>query len=296
MPTPTLRGNDNPIRQKRNWTFNANSGGSYIEEYRGINLAKMIAQWNGTVYTAQSGELAYENGVATMRLEWATAGGGGGGTGNNNSIEVTTDRWECPEPRFDKPLLQHPTMTAIIIALAGAESGGDSWANRNKIAKNIREAINAAEDFKTSMAASCAGWTAFAAGVYYEPLLRLAQMMISGQDSYQSSQYAIRHTTNAPGGWGLNRADVAVNKIYSQAQFLSEVTDSSLWYFPMPGRLQYKLAAAYTAFAALAPSLTGYAVGWLKGPSAESSAANGRVEIQTNYVLDQWSTDIYAQA
>ena len=293
MPNPTLRGNDNPIRQKRTWTFNASSGGTYVEEYRGINLNKMIATWNGQVYTAQSGEMSYENGVAQMRIEWG-ASGAGGSTGNINTIQVTTDRWDCPEPRIDRPIMQHPTMYAIISALASAESGGDTWANRNKIAKVIREAVASSTDFSANMNSNAAGWAAFTAGAYYLPLMRLAQMMISDQTVFKSSQYAVRHTTNAPAGWGLNRADIGVNSIYSQAEFLSEVTNSSLWYFPMPGRLQYKLAAAYSTFAAAAPSLTGYEVGWLKGPSGESSAANGRIEIQTTYELEQWSTDLYA--
>ena len=125
---------------------------------------------------------------------------------------------------------------------------------------------------------------------------RAYQAVVQGQTHYQSSQYSLRHTTNTPNYWSRNVADNNVNRIYTQSQLIAECTDSTLWYFPLPGRLQYKLAASYADFAAQTPTRANYQIGWLKSASSETTTGRSRNEIQTGFVLDQWPLDVYPLA
>ena len=111
-----------------------------------------------------------------------------------------------------------------------------------------------------------------------------------GSTDYRRGQYVLRHTTNAPSRWGVNVSDIGVEKIYEPAELLSEAQSSALWFYPLPGRLGYKIAniPAPTARA-------NHQWGWLKGPSTETTAANNRIDIQTEYTLELWSTDLYDQ-
>jgi hypothetical protein len=294
MPTAIKRGDDNPQLQKKTYTYEWTRGGTYAEEWKGINPDKMIAQWNGSIYTAQSAQMSINQGVAEMKIEWS-AQPGSGGTGDPGTIQVTTDRWECPEPRAEKPLFEHPLFIAGLYSY-GSSSGGavdDVWLTEQVCA--WKKAAESRQKFSDFTAPYQTYWNTFvAANPFYGGLMiRFYRMMANDQTHYQTTQYSCRHTTNAPNYWGLNQADLNVNAIYSPAQFMSEVTNGSLWYFPMPGRMQYKLSTAVSALLATTPSRSNFLIGWLKGASAESTVARGRIEIQTQYVLDQWSTDIY---
>lgn len=299
MATPILRGDDNPQLQKKSYSYDWSRGTSYNEEWKGINPDKMIAKWNGTVYSAMQARMTIAAGVADLSIEWAAAPGGG--SGDAGSITVTQDRWETPEPRVEKDIFTHPAFLAIWIATGvtdlqlnnvvatmrryaeSSRGAGQSLANENDL-------INTLTTYYASISHSMPSSTPL------ETAMRYYRLYVNDQTHYQAAQYACRHTTTAPNYWSLNRADLNVNRVYSPALFVTEVTDGSLWRFPLPGRLQYKLAAAVTAFGAVTPVRSNYLIGYLKGPSAEATVARGRVEIQTSYVLDQWSTDLYPVA
>ena len=59
----------------------------------------------------------------------------------------------------------------------------------------------------------------------------------------------------------------------------------------MPARLVYKIQNLPSPV-----TVSGYLWGWRKLPSTETSAAGNRVEITTEYILDQWSTVLYQAA
>lgn len=293
---PTLRGNDEPLLQKRDWQNEWTRGTTYGEDWKGINPAKMFAKWNGLVYTAQRMQMSVERGIASLRVEWSGSGGGAVGSGgNNNSIEVTIDRWECPEPTILVHVFEHPTfLAAMDVALAAWGFSVNDSERAQTIAGWIASA-NSGRQFTEFVKGT--GWPAFVASHPTEAsyMARMYQKAAIGQQ-WQTSLYSCRHTTNAPSFWGLNVADLNVNSIYSPAQFMSEATNASSWIYPLPGRLQYKLAAAASAYTALTPARSNYQIGWLKAASAESTAPRGRIEISTNYVLNQWSTDLYPTA
>lgn len=123
-----------------------------------------------------------------------------------------------------------------------------------------------------------------------EYAVRLYNRMQAGDDSFFFNQYVLRHTTNAPSRWGSNVADANVGRIYTTAQLLSEAEDASAWIYPLPGRLSYKIQNIPVPAGIPNDRLWG----WLKSASAESTAANNRINIVTEYKLGSLSTDEYA--
>lgn len=299
MPTPTQRGTLAPLLQKETYTWENTRGSSYQQEWKGLGVAQMISLWNSKVFTAQRASLTYGQGTAEMRIEWAGSPASGG-AGAASSLEVTLDRWECPEPKLDRPVFAHPKFLSGIVTYLTSVSISVTDANVSSVIAFWNKYAAQKTPFALALAAdgSTANWATFA-GAYPALagfMLRSYNLVLNDQTHYQSSAYALRHTTNCPNYWSRNVADSNVNCILSPAQFMAEATDASLWYFPLPGRLQYKLAAAMTGFAAVTPARDNYLIGWLKSAAAEATVAAGRIEVQNSYVFDQWSTDLYAPA
>lgn len=296
---PIIRGNDEPQLQRIRYTKNASTGGQVTEEWRGGSTTKMTTKWNANVYLVQNAEMTFERDVAELKLTWGgTPSGGAGGT---NSLEITIDRWEVPEPKSEKPRFSHPLLYQWLQVLAVFDGTliPEEWKIINYISqlnRGVSNNVKAVDLFKES---NFKGWDSFSAsysttGVQY--IARAYQAVVQGQTHYQSSQYSLRHTTNTPNYWSRNVADNNVNRIYTQSQLIAECTDSTLWYFPLPGRLQYKLAASYADFAAQTPTRANYQIGWLKSASSETTTGRSRNEIQTGFVLDQWPLDVYPLA
>lgn len=307
MAAPIIRGDDSPQLQRRSFQYDYRQGGTYTEEHRGSSIPKMITKWNGIIYTAQRGKMSFENGVASAEFEWSGFPGSSGGT---SAKELTIDRWEIPEPKTEKPLIQSPKIYDSFYNLALLYTAGATDAMIGGIAAQFQKGINEnipPADMAVG-ATSVKGWfnddnflnwtglDATSKGY----IIRAYNRCLNGQTHYQAQTYAVRHTTNAPSYWSANISDVNVNRVYTTAQLLSELQDSSLWYFPIPGRLAYKINAAanafFNGFPSSVQSRTGYRFGWLKSPFGESSVGRTRMEIQGGYVLDQWPLDTYPAA
>jgi len=300
MPTAISRGDDTPQLQSQSYMNEWMRGGTYTEEWKGINPAKMIAKWNGVGQTAKRAQMTIGQGLAELRLEW---GGTSDGAGGSSSIAITMDRWETPEPRVERELLSHPSLISIVSSMVSTDTQlFDVLAIMRQCATQAQSSVSSQssekifrdilEDYLAAQGLSSPPLTIYATTAF----LRFYHLFANNQTHFQSSQFALRHTTSAPAYWSLNRADINVNRIYSPALFMSEVTDGGLWYLPLPGRLQYKLAAAVTAFSAVTPARSNFMIGWLKAAASEASAPRGNIDIQSSYVLDQWSTDVYPLA
>lgn len=111
----------------------------------------------------------------------------------------------------------------------------------------------------------------------------LLDMLCKGQTHFALSQYVLRHTTTVSNAYGANVADRNVGRVYTTEQLLTEVCDTSLWVYPLPGRLVYKLQN----IPAPLPQAN-YLWGWRKLGSTETTSASNRVEISTEYWLEQW--------
>lgn len=112
-------------------------------------------------------------------------------------------------------------------------------------------------------------------------------LMIRGVTHFPVYNWVLRHTTNAPQDFEENIADSGVGTVYTTSQLVDEITNSSFWFFPCPPRLRRKIENITI------PAQAGFTAGWLKKPSNESTGANSRIEISTEYVFAGWSNLIY---
>ena len=280
--------------QTQKFGYDLTRGGSYAEEWKGVVGSQMVAKWNGTVFLCRKATMEYKQDVATATFEWSADGSTGGG-GALNSKAVTQDRWECPEPKSEKPLFSSPQFMSAIDGLLTYFGVTADLYSESLLLSAWNKSADSKIPFMQAIAAtsSLGSWTAFATANPAEAsfMVRCYNLVLNGQTHYQCSQYALRHTTTAPNGWSLNVSDLNTNCIYTTPQLLAEAESTYLWNFPLPGRLDYKLSLAAAAFTAMTPTRNNFQIGWLKSASAESSVGNQLIEIQTGYVLDQWSTD-----
>ena len=117
--------------------------------------------------------------------------------------------------------------------------------------------------------------------------------IVRGEDHYAMSSYVLRHTTNVGARSTWNVSDSNVDRIYTKDKLLTECQSTALWTNPLPTRLATKIEALDTN----RPSdKTDYLWGWLKRGSTESTEANNRIGVTTEYWLDQWSQHEYATA
>lgn len=254
-----IRGSLLPFIQSEAFDFDPQRGYIQRVEFKGLGRDQMIALQQDYVAAGISCRLSFQHGMSYLEIEDSTQ-------------SFTIDSWEIVGNDLSVDGFSHPTAIGIF--------GGnpDNWGS-------LREDLNAdrkVSEFIADLTASGFGGSTATAGRFYA-------MNQSGQSDYRRAQYVLRHTTNVPNRWASNISDVGVEKIYDTSELLSEVQNSGLWNYPMPGRMGYKIAAI--------PSPTAranYQWGWLKGPSTETTAANNRINITTEYCLEQWSLDYYA--
>ncbi len=118
---------------------------------------------------------------------------------------------------------------------------------------------------------------------------KLFNLLIRGTTHFPVSQYVLKHSTNVSNAYAQNVADVNVGKVYTTAALLKEVQDKNSWVFPLPGRMAFKITNIPAPAA-----VTDYQWGFRKLASTETTTADNRIEISTEYWLEQWSTFLYA--
>jgi hypothetical protein len=119
----------------------------------------------------------------------------------------------------------------------------------------------------------------------------LFKLMIHNLTSYKVGQYVLRHTCNISNDFALQLSDLNVEKIYSTGTLLLEITNQ-LWTYPCPPRLVAKILAMEVQI----PTTSELMWGWRKLPSTETSAANNRIDVSTEYVLASWPLLLYSEA
>jgi len=178
--------------------------------------------------------------------------------------EIITDNWQIVGNEVNESAYYAPPMMSAV-----------SLANRTFIADAIKQG--------TSTDEAVAALGADANGIqFFKELLK-------GQDSYAVGQYVLRHTTNCSASSTYNVSDVNVERLYTTAQLLAEVTNGSLWIQPLPTRLVTKIGSIYSVTPPDAEAGF-YLWSWRKLPSTETKTVGNRIEINTDYVLYLWST------
>jgi hypothetical protein len=95
---------------------------------------------------------------------------------------------------------------------------------------------------------------------------------------------------NAPARWNANVADFNVERVYTIAQLMSECQNPSLWVLPLSGYLAYKILTLPIPDLTTKPN---YMFGALKLCSNACIAANNRVDITTEYLIDACNLNLY---
>jgi hypothetical protein len=266
-----FRGTLDPKLQRRVIQYSPSSGYTQNWDYKGFGENLMLSLMSS--YTNQGCEVTFtgEHGVYTLQVKDST------GT-------TTLDTWQIQNQTMQLSRTRNPKLIA-----ATSET-------------TLRVVARAISD-STTVTAAAAAIQKEIGGTVTAPSLgsagnrtisgRIFDTMKDGFTSYDRSTYVLRHTTNAPSNYGSNVADFNVDCIYTTSQLLSETQNSNYWLLPLPGALAYFIQGADAAMPA-APA--GYTNGWFKFGSSRSTAANNRIEINTEYMLGQHSADDYYNA
>lgn len=261
MPKPIINGTLEAIKQPSEYQYDPQRGVTRVDRWEAAGPSGLY----GLVATLGALGTAYNFTPSSAKsVLVATATGP-----ENGQPEVATDTWQIVGNELQKSLFEHPASLAIEAA----------WPGTLGIVKRDVESYNRGEP----LAAPAPNVAAVAAGAG-----KLFALLQRGTTHFGFAQYVLKHTTNASVAYDKNVSDTNVEKIYTTAQLLVEAQSATLWSFPLPGRLSAKINAIQ------APTpVTDYLWGWRKVPSTETTAANNRIEITTEYVLEQWSTFIY---
>lgn len=203
----------------------------------------------------------------------------------DSTQEFTLDDWQLDGENFTIDLFSHPTLLNLANLTSGSDPGESFFGLLRDSLDNHIEPFGNGSVYTTFISL---GWSVDEATT----IAKFYTLYLRGSDQYENdmdgSGYVLKHTTNVSNRWQTNIADNNVGQIYSTAELLSEVQDSSLWTNPIPPRLAFKIAN----FPPPVPQ-PDYFWGWRKSRSNEGTAANNRVGIGTNYTLALWSSVEY---
>lgn len=267
MPT-ILRGTKAPLLQWFEANFDPNSGFTYRQEYQGHDYDQMLALSNSLTASGISVVLRKQAGVSTLTLTDAT------GT-------VVIDKWELGVDEERPSVFENPIFLSYVNAAA----------NPSRVVTMMRNALQNGDPLNSAWdtLVTDANFATASAGASTTKLKQYFDDYNLGVTNYIRGKYRLRHTTNAPARWNANIADFNVERAYTIAQLLNEAQNASLWVLPLPGYLVYKILN-YVIPSARA----NYSFGAFKLRSNACTAAYNRVEITTEYIIDQINTNLYA--
>lgn len=232
----------------------------------------MLALQQAYIAAGVACRLTYEQGdSATLSIDDAT-------------YSYTIDSWEIVGNEESRDALAHPNLINGILALGAYNPFSVIAAMRQDLANEVPP--HTIPGGSTPGAFDAAGDLFTFAGTVVE---RFYNLQVNGSSEYRRQQYVLRHKTNVPCRWTTNIADFGIDAIYTTAKLLTEVQNAALWVFPLPPRLAYKISQI-----PIPTAINNYLWGWLKSASTETTAAHNRVDITTEYTLEQWSTDYYS--
>lgn len=253
------RGSALPIDHTQVIESSPTSGYTVIREFAGTDSNAMLGLMYDYVRAGVATRFTFSGGVSRLEINDATQ-------------NVVLDVWQVLANEVSKDIFEHPNVSLLpqpLLALIRVYLDEHTSTSSDAIG-NSPDYGSLSSDQKDTV----------------ENFLSL---YLRGTTNYRVQQYVLRHTTNAPANWGgPNVADVGIDQIYQMGDLLKEITSASLWVNPAPARIVTKLKALTQP-----DDRDGYQWGWLKSASTETTAANNRVEIQTEYCLEQWSVDLY---
>jgi hypothetical protein len=278
------RGITAPVLQSSEWEYDPASGYTFNQVYFGWDYAAMTQYANYFNAYGIGTRIKFENGKATLYTK-------------DSTLATVIDKWEIQVDQTQPDIFQNEIFNFIMNTAADKSSAISllRTALQNSSAANAAYSWQSLLDGLPAILDTAGNVTTTfmqALGVNFQYLPQLKNYFDDynlGVTNFISGRYSLRHTTNAPNRWQANIADFNVERIYTISQLLSEVQNSGLWVLPLPGYLAYKIINYYV------PNLIGpnYIWGALKMRSSANTIATSRVEIVTEYVIDQISTNLY---
>lgn len=271
-----IRGTLQPKLQRQMVRYSPASGYLNQYDYRGIDsvwMRRLMQQW---INLNCEVTLNVSHGIATLEVVDSTG-------------EITLDEWQILQNDERPTSLVNPlnlAATADDVSDAGLPITGQDVLDAIAIVMAAGEC-----DLGTLKAANYKQLLAYFTTNGMAASARLLQRMNSGADSYYQSAYVLRHTTNASSRYEANVADFNVDRIYTVAQLLSEVTSDFYWRLPLPPQMEY-----FINNLDFPTPRANYQNGWLKRGASRSTAANFRIQLTTEYWMGQISTDEYQMA
>jgi hypothetical protein len=266
------RGTPEPQRQRKTRRYNPEGG--YIEttDWSSFSEAQILALFN---WGAGQG----------LEVEMSSRMGRHDLTMTDTRGETRIDRWEFGVSEEQPSLLQNPHLDVNV------NGGVIPEDHRFIIGIALKKGITLADAYTDADVTDKYDPVSTITPDQVARVRRIHELMTNNQTQFQTGRLVLRHITNVSNRYNVNVADVDENSIYYHSDFLAEVLSPSLWIFPLPGRLEYKATSFFNRHEPAARDY--YLWGWLKSVSPETAVSNQRVEIQTTYKLDFWSTDIY---
>lgn len=152
-------------------------------------------------------------------------------------------------------LMTYPSLTADV---------------KNYMAAIEQGEFTAADDFRDTLPAGEL--------TYFDPLIGF---LTRGQTHFAQGQYVLKRTISISNFYtGTIPGEDNVEGLLSTAEILS---------LPLPGPIATKIASI-----PIPGSHTNYLWSWRQLPSHMVQAANNRVEVSTEWWLEEWSTELYA--
>jgi len=318
MATNTYRGTDNPLLQSWETSWSPTTGGNFTASYAGYSLSKISNLAATYAAVGYAGKIRFEHNKASLELSIPSSNVPGA---TNNPFTDISDKWEIAVDVEKPELFENETFLSIV----QAHDSATTWAHlqSKQIILAIKESASNPQLLKAdgkvdSAAKDVTPWDSFNSKLKYRPIKNatggdiasshlgdginvqtghpclndFAIDYFEGRTSFVRSKYVVRHQTNAPSNYADNVADFNVERIYSVSRLITECTDTGLWIMPMPGYLVYKI----NNFDIPGYIPSNYYWGGLKMRSNAVTAARGRVEIQTEYLLDGWPQHTYGNA
>ena len=273
MPGPKINGNGAVIQKPYEIIFDPRMGETVRYRYRSAGGPyPLLGTYANARASGWRGRMLVSPVMSELEIESPEPAAGQG--------EVVTDTWQVVGSEASRSVFENRIVANTI-------SANDRTLIAYAVAKNLPfdDAIEAAKNDGLGTLAKPSSAAA----------KRLYEECLNNQDSFAVAQYVLRHTTNCYGGSTNNIADFNVECLYTTAQLLSEAQNGNLWAQTIPLRLKTKILAipSPTVPGDLSPY---YLWSWRKLPSTETATVNNRIEINTEYVLDLWSTLRYALA
>ena len=265
IPAPTRRGFGTAYCQRQTGRWSPTNGWTFDQDFRGLSLAAMQNLANLYGNAGIEYELTYQNGISTLRTRDTT--------GN-----ITIDVWEITASRISLSIFGNPQIIANVTANDLAVIGKAYVGGFTTLADAV-SALNSTTPPPGTLYTEPNLTTASAQTVWLWKKVSQDQ-----EATYFADQYSLRHTTNASNRGYYNVADANVNRIYTQSQFYSEITNGGYWIFPAPNEI---IGALNTVFNGLGSAAAGYTNGALKGGASRVTTANNRVNIVTEYLIGQ---------